>query len=323
MRKNNRLFIIVPCYNEAQVLPDSSKLFLDELLLLIDKGKISENSRILFVDNSSEDDTWSIIKNLAQNSHYFMGIRQSKNRGHQSNVLAGLMEVSDMADLTISIDCDGQDDISAMERMVDAYHEGNEIVYGVRENRKTDTLFKRNTAQFFYKFLNCMGAEVVYNHADYRLVSARVLKEFKDFGEVNLYLRGLFPLIGFKSTCVYYERHERMAGKSHYKLTNLFKLAIDGVTSLSTKPLRMITTLGGFVVLFSFIGIIWAVFGALSGRTNVAGWASTICIILFLSGVQLLSLGVIGEYVGKIYIEIKHRPRYIISERTYSKEDTN
>ncbi len=317
MRKNKRLFIVIPCYNEAAVLPETSKMFLEELFLLIEKGKIAGDSRILFVDNASEDETWQIISGLAKADEHYLGIRQSKNRGHQSNVLAGLMEVKEIADMAISVDCDGQDDITAMERMVDAYHEGYEVVYGVRESRKTDSFMKRNTAQLFYKLLNAMGAEVVYNHADYRLTSSRVLQEFAGFEEVNLYLRGLFPLVGFKSTSVYYERHERMAGKSHYGISHLFGLAFDGITSLSVKPLHLITSMGGIAVIASLIGIIWTLIGVLQRNVSVTGWASTVCIILFLGGVQLVSLGVIGEYIGKIYLEVKHRPRFIISDKTY------
>lgn len=322
VRKNPKdtiLYIVVPCYNEEQVLPISSSLFLDQLNDLISKELISKDSRILFVNDGSKDDTWELIKEFASKDKHFIGICQSRNRGHQNAVLAGLMEAKPVADITISIDCDGQDDVKAMEEMVREYYDGCEIVYGVRSNRKSDTFFKRKTAESFYKFMNFMGAEVVYNHADYRLVSARVLEEFADFKEVNLFLRGMFPLVGFKSTSVYYERHERLAGKSHYPLSKMIGLAFDGVTSLSVKPIRMIMMLGIFVALLSFIGIIWAVITTIIGK-SVAGWASTVCIVCFLSGVQMMSIGVIGEYIGKIYMEVKERPRYIISERT---EDYN
>lgn len=317
--KDTILYIVVPCYNEEQVLPISSSLFLDQLNDLISKELISKDSRILFVNDGSKDDTWELIKEFASKDKHFIGICQSRNRGHQNAVLAGLMEAKPVADITISIDCDGQDDVKAMEEMVREYYDGCEIVYGVRSNRKSDTFFKRKTAESFYKFMNFMGAEVVYNHADYRLVSARVLEEFADFKEVNLFLRGMFPLVGFKSTSVYYERHERLAGKSHYPLSKMIGLAFDGVTSLSVKPIRMIMMLGIFVALLSFIGIIWAVITTIIGK-SVAGWASTVCIVCFLSGVQMMSIGVIGEYIGKIYMEVKERPRYIISERT---EDYN
>ena len=312
---NSRLFIVIPCYNEEEVLPITSKMFLEELEDLIHKGKISDNSRILFVNDGSKDKTWEIIENLAAENSHFIGMSQSRNRGHQNAVLAGLMESKDMCDITISIDCDGQDDIKAMEAMVDAYHDGSEVVYGVRSKRDTDTFFKRFTAESFYKLLNKMGVEVVYNHADYRLISARVLKEFANFKEVNIFLRGMFPLVGFKSTSVYYERHERIAGESHYPLSKMLALAFDGITSLSTKPIRFITGFGVFVALVSFIGVLWAVIEAALGLT-VSGWASMTSIICFVSGVQLICLGVIGEYIGKIYLETKHRPRYIISEAT-------
>lgn len=309
------LYVVVPCYNEEQVIPISSGMLLGELNELITKGLVSKDSRILFVNDGSKDDTWELIVNYSKENTYFKGISQSRNRGHQNAVLAGLMEAMEYADITISIDCDGQDDMKAMEEMVREYHDGCEIVYGVRNNRESDTFFKRKTAESFYKFLNAMGAEVVYNHADFRLVSSRVLKEFADFKEVNLFLRGMFPLVGFKSTSVYYERHERLAGKSHYPLSRMIGLAFDGITSLSVKPIRLIMLLGIFVAVLSFAGIIWAIVTTILGKT-VAGWASTVCIVCFLSGVQMISTGVIGEYIGKIYMEVKGRPRYIISDRT-------
>lgn len=312
---NTKLYIVIPCYNEEKVLPITSKMFLDELELLISKEKISHESRIMFVNDGSKDNTWTLIKELALKDEHFIGICQSRNRGHQNAVLAGLMEAKNAADITISIDCDGQDDITAMEAMVDAYHDGCEIVYGVRSSRETDTFFKRFTAQSFYKLLNKMGAEVVYNHADYRLVSARVLKEFANFKEVNLFLRGMFPLVGFKSTSVYYERHERLAGESHYPLSKMLALAFDGITSLSVKPIRMITGLGLGVSVLSFIGVVWAIVSQIMGKT-ITGWASTVCLVCFMGGIQLVCLGVLGEYIGKIYMEVKARPRYIISERT-------
>ena len=309
------LYIVIPCYNEQEVLPLTAPMFRQEIALLVGKGKISENSRILFVNDGSRDRTWEIICELAQQDPVFMGIAQSRNRGHQNAVLAGLMEAKDRCDITITIDCDGQDDISAMEAMVDAYLEGNDIVYGARAQRKTDTFFKRFTAQAFYKLLNVMGVEVIYNHADYRLASRRVLDAFSEFEEVNLFLRGMFPLVGFKSTVVYYGRAERLAGESHYPLRKMLALAIDGITSLSIKPIRMISFLGFFVSALSAIGVIWSIFQYILHNT-VSGWASTICIVCFVSGVQLLSLGVVGEYIGKIYTEVKHRPRYIIADRT-------
>ena len=313
------LYIVVPCYNEQEVLPITAPMFLQKIRDLAAAGKISDESRVLFVNDGSKDKTWEIISGLAREDEHYLGISQSRNRGHQNTVLAGLMEAKDRCDITISIDCDGQDDINAMDKMVDEYLNGCEVVYGVRESRDTDTFFKRFTAQSFYKFLSAMGAEVVYNHADYRLISSRVLQEFANFREVNLFLRGMIPLVGFKSTCVGYSRAERIAGKSHYPLKKMLALAVDGITSLSVKPLHMITGFGVLVAFASFIGVIWAIVTALCGKA-VAGWASTTCIVCFVSGVQLICLGIIGEYVGKIYMETKQRPRYIISERTWEEE---
>jgi len=321
MTKTPRLFIVIPCYNEQEVLPITAPLFRDKLLQLAGEGKIAADSRVLFVNDGSRDRTWEIIKELSAADEHYIGICQSRNRGHQNAVLAGLMEARDKCDITISIDCDGQDDINAMDKMVDAYLDGCEIVYGVRSSRRTDTFFKRFTAEGFYKFLAMMGAEVVFNHADYRLISARVLKEFANFKEVNLYLRGMVPLVGFKSTSVSYSRAERIAGESHYPLKKMLGLAVDGVTSLSVKPLRMIFGLGIFIALVSFLFCIWALITALCGK-SVAGWASMTCIICFVSGVQLICLGIIAEYIGKIYMETKQRPRYIISERTWEQEES-
>ena len=313
-----KLIIVVPCYNEEAVLPITAPLFRQKLEDLAASGAIAEDSRVLFVNDGSRDGTWELICALAKEDEHFIGISQSRNRGHQNAVLAGLMEAKDMCDITISIDADGQDDINAMDRMVAAWKDGCEVVYGVRSSRETDTFFKRFTAQSFYRFLSLLGAEVVYNHADYRLISSRVLQEFASYKEVNLFLRGLIPLVGFKSTSVEYERSERLAGESHYPLKKMIALAVDGITSLSVKPLHLITTFGVFVAIVSFIGCLWALIAALSGKT-VAGWASMTCIICFVSGVQLICLGIIGEYIGKIYMETKQRPRYIISERTYGK----
>jgi glycosyltransferase involved in cell wall biosynthesis len=310
-----KLYIVIPCYNEEQVLPITAPMFLTNLNSMIVSGKIAPDSRILFVDDGSKDNTWSIIKALSEQNSRFSGIRQSRNRGHQNAVLAGLMEAMEQCDITISIDCDGQDDISAMERMVDEYLTGSEIVYGVRSSRETDTFFKRTTARGFYKLLSSMGVETIYDHADYRLVSSRVLREFADFKEVNLFLRGMFPLVGFKSTCVEYERSQRLAGESKYPLRKMLALAFEGITSLSIQPLRLIMGLGGVIAALSFIGVIWSIAVALMG-SSVPGWASMTCIICFIGGVQLTCIGILGEYIGKIYLEVKQRPRYIISERT-------
>lgn len=310
------LWIVIPCYNEEKVLPITAPIFLKKIADLTEAGKISESSRVLFVNDGSKDKTWSIIDDLSKQDKHFIGISQSRNRGHQSAVLAGLMEAKDICDFTISIDCDGQDDINAMDKMVDEYLGGCEIVYGVRSKRETDTFFKRFTAESFYHVMNWMGADIVFNHADYRLISARVLQYFSEFKEVNIFLRGMVPLVGFKSTSVYYERSERIAGESHYPLKKMLALAFDGITSLSVKPIRIITGFGFIVSIFGFIGILWAIMMAVT-RNAVAGWASTVCLVCFMGGIQLLCLGVIGEYIGKIYMETKARPRFIISDYTW------
>lgn len=290
-------------------------MFLEKLKELIEKSLIHNRSRILFVNDGSKDNTWNIICKLAEEENHFIGISQSRNRGHQNAVLAGLMEAKERCDITISIDCDGQDDIHAMEQMIKEYLSGYEIVYGVRSKRATDTFFKRFTAEGFYKILSWMGAEIVFNHADYRLISSRVLKELAKFKEVNIFLRGMIPLVGFKSTSVYYERFGRIAGKSHYPLKKMLAFAFDGITSLSVKPIHIITGMGLLISLCSFLGVIWSIIVQIMGK-SVTGWASMTCIICFIGGIQLICLGVLGEYIGKIYLETKARPRYIISERT-------
>lgn len=315
------LYIVIPCYNEQEVLPVTSGMFLEKINSLIAKGRVAPESRVVFLNDGSKDNTWNIIQELANSDEHFEGVCLSRNRGHQNALLGGLMTVKDRCDITISIDCDGQDDINAMDAMVDAYWDGCEVVYGVRSKRDTDTFFKRFTAEGFYKLMNWMGAQVVFNHADYRLMSSRVLNEFANFKEVNIFLRGMVPLVGFKSTSVYYERAERIAGESHYPLKKMLALAFDGITSLSVKPIRLITGFGALISVISFVGVIWAVVEAILGST-VAGWASTTSIVCFMGGIQLLCLGVIGEYIGKIYLETKHRPRFIISETTFpDKED--
>lgn len=309
------LFIVIPCYNEEQVLPVTAPMFLSQLNSMIEAEKISDNSRIMFVNDGSKDKTWELISELSKQDCHFTGISQSRNRGHQNAVLAGLMEAKDVADITISIDCDGQDDISAMDKMVDEYINGAEIVYGVRSDRSSDTFFKKFTAEGFYKLLDFMGVEVVFNHADYRLVSSRVLQEFADFKEVNLFLRGMFPLVGFKSTSVYYERHERLAGESHYPLSKMLSLAFDGITSLSIKPIRLITTLGMVIAALSILGLIAILISTIAGH-SVTGWVVMTAVLSLLGAIQLIGIGVVGEYIGKTYMEVKGRPRYIISERT-------
>ena len=316
---NPILWIIVPCYNEEAVLPITAPLFLKKLGALREGGMISPDSRVLFVNDGSKDKTWEIICTLAQQDERVLGIAQSRNRGHQNALLAGLMEAKDHCDITITIDCDGQDDIDAMDRMIEEYQNGCDVVYGVRSSRKKDSFFKRSTAHAFYRLMNRMGVETVYDHADYRLVSAKVLRHFADFTEVNIFLRGMFPLVGFKSGSVLYERSERLAGESHYPLKKMVSFAVEGITSLSVKPLTLIVLFGLITSLLGFVGIIWAIVEVALGKA-IAGWASTVCIILFLGGVQMLSIGVIGQYVGKIYLETKRRPRYIISERTWEDE---
>ena len=315
MKKNPCLWIIIPCYNESEVLPITAPMFSDKIEQLVQEEKIAPDSRILFVNDGSKDDTWEIICRLSAENPRFQGICQSRNRGHQNAVLAGLMEAKDRCDITISIDCDGQDDMTAMTRMVDEYLGGSQIVYGVRSERKTDTVFKRATAQGFYKVMAAMGADVVYNHADYRLMSKEALEGLAQFKEVNLFLRGMAPLVGFRYSCVYYERAERIAGESHYPLKKMLSFAFDGITSFSVKPLSMITSMGFIVCVISLIAIVATIIEKICGMT-VGGWSSLLCCILFLGGVQLLSLGVIGEYIGKIYMETKERPRFIISEST-------
>ena len=314
------LWIVIPCYNEEQVLPLTAPLFLNKLGELTEQGKISARSRILFVNDGSTDRTWEIIRDLASRDERYLGICQSRNRGHQNAVLAGLMEAKDRCDITISIDCDGQDDVNAMDRMVDEYLAGAEVVYGVRSRRDKDSFFKRFTAESFYKLMKVLGAEVVFNHADYRLISARVLEHFAGFGEVNIFLRGMVPLVGFRSTTVSYDRAERLAGKSHYPLRKMLALAFNGITSLSVKPITLITTFGIGFSLVGLILMIWAVVEAILGKT-VAGWASTVCIICLLGGIQLIILGILGQYIGKTYLETKQRPRYIISAKTWEKEE--
>lgn len=319
MNNTPTLYIVIPCYNEQAVLPITAPLFLNKITSLISKNKISQDSKVLFVNDGSKDDTWQIIKSLSNENIHYEGITLSRNRGHQNALLAGLMEAKDRCDITISIDCDGQDDINAMDEMVDNYINGAEIVYGVRSKRATDTFFKRFTAESFYKLIKWMGADIVYNHADYRLVSSKVLNEFANFKEVNIFLRGMFPLVGFKSTCVYYERNERIAGESHYPLKKMLALAFDGITSLSVKPIRLITGLGVCISVLSFLLIIYALVSFFSGNV-VAGWSSSLIVTCFIGGIQLISLGVIGEYVGKIYMETKQRPKYIISEKTFDED---
>ena len=314
------LYLVIPCFNEQEVLPVTAPLFLKKLEELCAADLIDEKSRILFVNDGSRDDTWSIISRLAKEHPQVEGLSLSRNYGHQNALLAGLMYAKDLCDITISIDCDGQDDMAAMDQMVRAYLDGCDVVYGVRSDRKSDSFFKRTSAQLHYRIMHALGAQTVYNHADYRLLSARALEELSKFREVNIYLRGMVPLVGFKSTCVYYKRTERLAGKTHYSLSKMMGLALDGITSLSTKPLRIVTVLGFLVTLFSFACIIWAIVMHAMDST-IAGWTSLVALVCFLGGIQLLAIGIIGEYVGRIYLETKGRPRYIIRETTQDVSD--
>ena len=308
------LYLVIPCYNEEQVLPLTSGKFKGKIEELIEAGKISDKSRVMFVNDGSRDKTWEILSSLCEADEKYCAISLAHNRGHQNALIAGLMEAKKFADITISLDCDGQDDIDAITQMVDEYAKGSEIVFGVRNDRSTDTWFKRTTAQSYYKFLRGMGVDIIPDHADYRLMSSRVLSALEGYGEVNLFLRGIIPTLGFKQSVVYYSRAEREAGTTHYPLSKMVSLAVDGVTSFSVRSLRLITVLGLIVALLSFIGIIYVLVSVITGY-YVDGWASTTCIICFVSGIQMISLGVIGEYVGKIYLETKHRPRYFVAER--------
>ena len=310
------LWFVVPCYNEQAVLPESFRMLTGELDRLSAAGKVRAASRILFVDDGSTDATWQLIQDYAQHDGRIRGIRLSRNRGHQNALLAGLMEARSRCDVAISIDCDGQDDVSASERMLDEYRAGADVVYGVRSSRDADTVFKRGSAEMFYKLMNKLGAEVVFNHADYRLMSTRALDGLAEFTEVNLFLRGLVPLVGYPSATVEYERHERAAGSSHYTFSKMMGLAIDGITSLSVKPMRIIMGIGLAFFLLGLAFVVYAIASFATGNT-VAGWASTICLISVIGGLQLFALGIIGEYIGKIYLEAKARPRYIVSERTW------
>ncbi|MBE6858050.1 MAG: glycosyltransferase family 2 protein [Ruminococcus sp.] len=314
MEKPEILYMVVPCYNEEEVLRETAKRLEEKYRSLIDRMLISPKSRVVFVNDGSKDSTWEIIQELHNESpQLFSGINLSRNSGHQNAVLAGLMTVRDICDMAITMDADLQDDINAIDEMVQKYYEGNQVVYGVRSERKTDTFFKKFTAEGFYKFMKVMGADVVYNHADFRLMSKRVLCELANYKEVNLFLRGMVPLIGFKSCNVYYERAERFAGESKYPLKKMLAFAINGITSFSTKPLKMITTLGIVTSMLSILAFIWAFIAKFAGFAEL-GWSSTICSIWLIGGLQLFCLGIIGEYVGKIYAEVKQRPRFIVAD---------
>ena len=312
MNENNTLYIVVPCYKEQEVLPETSRRLKEKVLALRAQGKISDKSRIMFVNDGSSDNTWPIIRQLhEQEPDLFSGVNLSRNRGHQNALLAGLLTAVNYADMIISMDADLQDDINAVDAMVDHYHEGYEVVYGVRSKRDTDTFFKRFTAEGFYKVMKALGVDIVFNHADYRLMSRRAVEGLAQFGEVNLFLRGIVPQIGYKWTTVTYERAERFAGESKYPLKKMLAFAADGITSFSVKPIRMVFSLGVVVFLVSLVMLLYALVAKLTGHTS-AGWTSLMGSIWLIGGIHLLSLGVVGEYVGKIYKEAKHRPRFII-----------
>lgn len=311
--KSANLYLVIPCYNEEAVIRETSS----KLISLFDnmrcEGIINSFSRIVFVDDGSADATWDIISDLSEKHTEICAVKLARNAGHQNALFAGLMAVKDYCDCAISVDADLQDDINAIPEMVKKFLCGAEIVYGVRSDRKTDTAFKRVSAQSFYRIMGLLGVKTVYNHADYRLMSRRAIDALSEFSEVNLYLRGLVPLLGFKTDSVYYERKERFAGQSKYPLKKMLSLAFDAITSFSITPIRIITTLGFLVCLFSLLVALYTLVRKFTGHTNT-GWTSLMISIWFVGGVQLLSLGLIGEYIGKLYKEVKHRPKYIIEE---------
>ncbi|WP_102412045.1 glycosyltransferase [Beduinella massiliensis] len=311
MKDEKTLYIVVPCYKEEAVLPETSKRLREKMHALMETGKVSEKSRIMFVNDGSKDKTWEIIQRLHEKDKLFSGVNLSRNRGHQNALLAGLMTAVNYADMIISMDADLQDDVNAVDAMVDAYHNGYDVVYGVRSARKTDTFFKRFTAEGFYKVMQHLGVDIVFNHADYRLMSKRAVEGLSQFKEVNLFLRGIVPQIGYPWTTVEYERAERFAGESKYPLKKMLSFAFDGITSFSVKPIRMILTVGFVIFIASIIALIWALVSKLMGSAQ-AGWTSLMASIWMIGGIQLLSLGIIGEYVGKVYNETKARPRFII-----------
>ncbi len=321
MRSDNTLYVVVPCYKEEEVLPETSKRLKAKLTALIAQGKISPRSRILFVNDGSKDRTWPIIEELHAQDRIFSGVNLSRNRGHQNALLAGLMTAVQYADMMVSMDADLQDDIDAMDKMIDAYHEGYDVVYGVRSSRKTDSFFKRFTAESFYKLMKAMGVDIVFNHADYRLMSRRAVEGLAEFKEVNLFLRGIVPQIGYSWTTVEYERAKRFAGESKYPLKKMLSFAFDGITSFSVKPLRLILFLGAVIFALSLVMLLWTLIRWIAGAT-VSGWASLMCSIWMIGGIQLLALGVIGEYMGKVYSEAKARPRFII-ERVLNDKDND
>ncbi len=309
----NKIYLVIPCYNEEEVIYETSKRLKEKMISLIDDKKISKDSKIIFVDDGSKDNTWSIIEELKNYDKMFGGIKLSKNKGHQNALLAGLMTVKDKCDAVISLDADLQDDISVIDKFIEKFNEGCQVIYGVRSERKTDTFFKRNTAQMFYKLMNILGVDIIYNHADYRLMGGRALDSLSEFKEVNLFLRGIVPLIGFKSDIVTYERNERFAGESKYPLKKMLAFALEGITSFSVKPIRLVLIIGIMMFLSSLAALAYFLILWINGYT-IQGWTTVVASIWMLGGIQLLCLGVIGEYVGKIYTETKARPKYIIEK---------
>lgn len=311
MTGNDILYLVIPCYNEEAVLHETAKQLLEKMNSMFERGMISRESKIMFVNDGSKDKTWEIIEELHASNPIYSGVKLSRNKGHQNALLAGLMTAKEKADMTISLDADLQDDVDVIDQMVEKYYQGNDVVYGVRSARKTDTFFKKFTAQGFYKLMQVMGVEIVYNHADYRLMSKRAMEGLSQFKEVNLFLRGIVPLIGYKSDVVTYERHERFAGESKYPLKKMLAFATDGITSFSIKPIRLITTCGILIFAISLVMLLYFLIVHFMGRT-VAGWTSMIVSIWAIGGLQLLAIGIVGEYIGKIYLETKERPKYII-----------
>lgn len=317
---NNILYLVIPCYNEEEVLQETAKRLLAKINTMINNKIICAKSKILFVNDGSKDKTWNVIEELHRKNNIFLGISLSINRGHQNALIAGLMTAKEYCDMTISLDADLQDDVDAIDKFVEQYYAGNDIVYGVRSSRQTDSIFKRTTALAFYKLMSCLGIDMIYNHADYRLMSKRALDGLAQFKEVNLFLRGIVPLVGYNHSIIEYERHERFAGDSKYPLKKMFSFALDGITSFSIKPIRIITTLGITIFFISIIALIYSLISHFSGNT-VTGWTSLTISIWMLGGIQLLSLGIIGEYIGKIYTETKERPRYIIAQKLISNDE--
>ena len=311
MKDPQTLYLVIPCYNEEEVLPETAKRLTQKMTQMISDGLISQKSRIAFVDDGSKDRTWELVEEMHRQNKFVCGVKLSRNKGHQNALLAGLMTVKDHCDMAISLDADLQDDIEAIDRFVEKYYEGCDIVYGVRSSRESDTFFKRTSAQSFYKIMKFLGVDIVYNHADYRLMSKRALEELENFKEVNLFLRGIIPLIGFRSDVVTYERHERFAGESKYPLKKMLAFAFDGITSFSIKPIRLISTLGAAIFGVSLLMLLYFLIIYFLGKT-VAGWATIVISIWAIGGLQLLATGIIGEYIGKIYLETKGRPKFVV-----------